>query len=585
LGYGSDASVNNLTNATAIGANSIVSQNNSLILGNNADVGIGTSVPTAKLDVVGKTKTDSLRVLAGAGTAGDVLTSDAAGNATWQAAGGSSVWNLSGTDINYIAGNVGIGISAPTSLLHMQTPTTANVLLESTTGGDVAYTLENVNTDYSWRLSGVNLTLYHGGTNVITTVSDNVGIGNAGPGFKLDVTGDINTTTFYRIDGTTFLDNRSTSTLVGATGNAILTGVDNTFLGQSAGENSTSASENTFLGKSSGNSNTTGSQNVAIGVNSSHSNVLGWSNIAVGFEALNSNTTSGNTGVGHRAMHTNTTGIQNVAFGYLALATNATANANTAIGYLALENTTGDNNTGLGYAAGNVNTTGTNNTFIGHNANALTGQGGLTNATAIGSNATVNTSNSLILGNNANVGIGTSSPSAKLDVDGTFKLKDGTEGVGKILTSDAAGNATWQNLPPSISFSANTSTTSIPAGTTTALIYDNVEYDNGTNFNVATGQFVSPETGVYHIDAVVTFDASSTHEIQLQILRNGGTHKTVIVYADPTNNYTTAHISADVYLPVLNNVSIGIYQNSGGNINPSGTVATSRVYFTGHLVR
>ena len=41
------------------------------------------------------------------------------------------------------------------------------------------------------------------------------------------------------------------------------------------------------------------------------------------------------------------------------------------------------------------------------------------------------------------VGIGTSSPGATLDVSGTFKLTDGNEASGKVLTSDASGNAGW----------------------------------------------------------------------------------------------------------------------------------------------
>ena len=42
------------------------------------------------------------------------------------------------------------------------------------------------------------------------------------------------------------------------------------------------------------------------------------------------------------------------------------------------------------------------------------------------------------------VGIGTSTPAATLDVIGAVKVTDGTEGVGKALTSDANGLATWQ---------------------------------------------------------------------------------------------------------------------------------------------
>ena len=46
-----------------------------------------------------------------------------------------------------------------------------------------------------------------------------------------------------------------------------------------------------------------------------------------------------------------------------------------------------------------------------------------------------------------NLGIGTPNPTARLDVNGTFKLTNGTEAAGRVLTSDGAGNASWQNAP------------------------------------------------------------------------------------------------------------------------------------------
>ncbi|MCB0529847.1 MAG: hypothetical protein KDC65_15325, partial [Saprospiraceae bacterium] len=45
------------------------------------------------------------------------------------------------------------------------------------------------------------------------------------------------------------------------------------------------------------------------------------------------------------------------------------------------------------------------------------------------------------------VGINTDSPTASLDVNGTVKIRGGTPGEGKVLTSDADGNARWQALP------------------------------------------------------------------------------------------------------------------------------------------
>ena len=44
---------------------------------------------------------------------------------------------------------------------------------------------------------------------------------------------------------------------------------------------------------------------------------------------------------------------------------------------------------------------------------------------------------------NERVGIGTASPTAKLEVNGQIKITGGTPGAGKVLTSDAAGLASW----------------------------------------------------------------------------------------------------------------------------------------------
>jgi|GEM_PF-1282160 len=49
-------------------------------------------------------------------------------------------------------------------------------------------------------------------------------------------------------------------------------------------------------------------------------------------------------------------------------------------------------------------------------------------------------------GISGNVGIGTTMPDVALHVDGQVKINDGTQGVNKVLTSDAAGAASWQPI-------------------------------------------------------------------------------------------------------------------------------------------
>jgi hypothetical protein len=56
----------------------------------------------------------------------------------------------------------------------------------------------------------------------------------------------------------------------------------------------------------------------------------------------------------------------------------------------------------------------------------------------------ISTSSAALYAQSGNVGIGTTTPTAKLHVAGTVRIVDGSQGASKVLTSDANGLASWQ---------------------------------------------------------------------------------------------------------------------------------------------
>jgi hypothetical protein len=88
-----------------------------------------------------------------------------------------------------------------------------------------------------------------------------------------------------------------------------------------------------------------------------------------------------------------------------------------------------------------------------------------------------------------NVGIGTTSPSEKLDVAGTtqmtgFKMLTGASD-GYVLTSDASGVGTWQEAS-SGDIGGSGTTNYIPKFTDSTTIGDSVIYETGGNVGIGT---------------------------------------------------------------------------------------------------
>ena len=90
-----------------------------------------------------------------------------------------------------------------------------------------------------------------------------------------------------------------------------------------------------------------------------------------------------------------------------------------------------------------------------------------------------NSTERMIISNNGFVGIGTSSPTATLDVAGTLKITGGSPGAGKILISDATGLASWQT--PAAAVSSVTALNGSASGTQTFATNT-----AGTSFNISS---------------------------------------------------------------------------------------------------
>jgi hypothetical protein len=94
--------------------------------------------------------------------------------------------------------------------------------------------------------------------------------------------------------------------------------------------------------------------------------------------------------------------------------------------------------------------------------------------------------NALTMLKNGNTGLGTDFPETQLHTTGTIRFEGaGTPGVGKVLTSDEIGNATWQTISGG---------GSLPSGTTgqtlrhdgSTWVANNLLYNNSTSIGIGT---------------------------------------------------------------------------------------------------
>lgn len=229
---------------------------------------------------------------------------------------------------------------------------------------------------------------------------------------------------------------------------------------------------NTFYGYQSGRFVTTGEENTASGAGTLQAMITGSYNTALGYDALALNANSFNTAIGHTALYNNSSGAGNVAIGYHGLFTNETGGLNTAVGY-----------------------------------NANVSANNFTNTTAIGAFAYAGASNSLVLGgingingasSDTKVGVGTTTPSERLDVVGNLKL------TGKFITPSGANAIVETDTLVAGTVTVNTNkiatnsviflTRNTPSGTLGELSVPSASIVDGVSFTINSSSATETST-------------------------------------------------------------------------------------------
>lgn len=417
---GANTTLSNLNATTAINSNLLPNTNGTLNLGSNAFK--WNNIYLNALKIGGATQTSAfIPYTSGTGIniAGTTITNIAPDQTVVLSGGGATIitgsypnFTISSTD-NNTTYNAGSGLSL--------------------TGN----TFDNTAPDQVVTLTGT------GGTTISGSYPDfTINSSDGGSGWSLSGNAGTN-------DGTDFIGTTDSAPINFRVNNENAGRIDPAgpvFLGLQAGNTNTDQF-GTGLGYQALYSNTNGIWNTAIGFQALYANETGGYNTASGFQALYSNTSANyNSAFGWSALFSNNIGELNTGIGQNALYYNDAGNYNTGIGVNSLQsNTAGNGNTSVGLGALYSNVTGNNNTALGYGADVLSGD--LINSTAIGYNAKVSANNSLVLGGTdmdaVKVGIGITAPTATLDIVGNIKIADGTQGTGKVLTSDADGLATW----------------------------------------------------------------------------------------------------------------------------------------------
>ncbi len=524
-----------------------------LALDNNRNVGIGTNSPAHKLEVHGRT----------------AIGQYTNGTAVIDAFNSYAYFGCN-APTNGLAvgptGDVGIGNTAPGAKLDVNGPSTGNgITIRAGGGGDVVLNSGGslfFDNNYSYasgnyiRPSEANTQTFvtSGAERMRISPSGSIGIGNSTPAAKLDVAGNIKIT-----DGT-------------QGGGKVLTSDANglaTWATPSYTQWTTSASNIYF------NTGNIGIGNIAP---SAKLDVTG--NIKI---------TDGTQG-GGKVLTSDANGLATWATPSYTQWTSNASNISFNTGNVGIGTSTPGNKITIAQGAGTPRTGAFGFQLYNGNANAnsknwmiempnsgpgslnISQYGDATGATPriqISSTNNLSRIADLTIDASGKVGVGNTAPAANLDVKGTFKIADGTQGVGKVLTSDANGLARWAAPSNSTgwSLSGNSATNSATnfIGTT-----DNVPLNFRMN-NIKSGSIQQTNTffGNYSGNSNTVGSSNTAFGASSLTLNTTGAKNTAFGYGALNNNVSG-----------FDNTSVGLFalsQNVSGYGNSA--IGTASLQF------
>ncbi len=262
------------------------------------------------------------------------------------------------------------------------------------------------------------------------------------------------------------------------------------------------------------------------------------------------------------------------------------------------DNASVDASVGLSLVAGSSAGSSLNNWALEYTATpGLAGFGGLQdngngvvlyalNASGIIKMMTGGSNERMRIDNTGNVGIGTTSPGAKLEVNGQIKITDGTQGVGKVLTSDASGLATWQPAAGGITGSGTANYIPKWTGANSLSSTSSIYEDGSGNVGIGT----AAPTGKLEINVANNLDpsqvrifnpsAASGQSVSLFLGQSYSVYQTGII-----RYFNGAGVPANSRITMFNSGDSegtgGISVIGGGNVGIGTTSPTAKLTIQG----